>query len=417
MLTTVQKISMMELLNGGQKNKEGVILLTVGLFLLLVLLFFLVGFILLIKLFLYFLKRIRGKEAVFATKEVKKGAIGMGIIVAVGIIFVFFTQLTTATPKITKENSIAELREIRLNGRKEWISLRGENRDKPLLLFLAGGPGGSQLAATRYELAELEKDFVVVNWEQPGAGKSYSAIAINQLTPEIYVKDGTALVQSLLKEFQQEKLYLLGESWGSALGVFMVKERPELYHAFMGTGQMVAFEETEKIDYALAMKLAKENGDQKVVNTLLKNGEPPYYGKAVTVKSSAYLNYLSQAMTKNPEIQNAGFATLRDLSAKEYGLLDKVNYLRGILQTFNHVYPQLYEIDLRKDYPKLEVPVYFLLGKHDLNAPVSLVEDYYEKLEAPEKEIIWFEHSGHNPWINEPDRFVEVVQQLTERTK
>ena len=392
-------------------------MLTVGGFLFIVLLFFLVGFILLMKLFLYVLKRLLGKEAVFATKGVKKGVIGMGIIAVVGIIFVFFTQLTAATPKITKENSIAELREVRLNGRKEWVSIRGENRDKPLLLFLAGGPGGSQLAATRYELAELEKNFVVVNWEQPGAGKSYSAIAKKQLTPEIYVKDGTALVRSLLKEFQQEKLYLMGESWGSALGVFMVKERPELYHAFMGTGQMVAFEETEKIDYALAMKLAKENGDQKVVDTLLKNGEPPYYGKAVTVKSSAYLNYLSQAMAKNPEIQNAGFATLRDLSAKEYGLLDKVNYLRGILQTFNHVYPQLYGIDLRKDYPKLEVPVYFLLGKHDLNAPISLVEDYYEKLEAPEKEIIWFEHSGHNPWMNEPERFVEVVQQLAERTK
>lgn len=392
-------------------------MLTVGGFLFIVLLFFLVGFILLMKLFLYVLKRLLGKEAVFATKGVKKGVLGMGIIAAVGIIFVLFTQLTAATPKITKENSIAELREVRLNGRKEWVSIRGENRDKPLLLFLAGGPGGSQLAATRYELAELEKNFVVVNWEQPGAGKSYSAIAKKQLTPEIYVKDGTALVRSLLKEFQQEKLYLLGESWGSALGVFMVKERPELYHAFMGTGQMVAFEETEKIDYALAMKLAKENGDQKVVDTLLKNGEPPYYGKTVTVKSSAYLNYLSQAMAKNPEIQNAGFATLRDLSAKEYGLLDKVNYLRGILQTFNHVYPQLYGIDLRKDYPKLEVPVYFLLGKHDLNAPISLVEDYYEKLEAPEKEIIWFEHSGHNPWMNEPERFVEVVQQLAERTK
>lgn len=392
-------------------------MLTVGGFLFIVLLFFMVGFILLMRLFLYVLKRLLGKEAVFATKGVKKGVLGMGIIAAVGIIFVLFTQLTAATPKNTKENSIAELREVRLNGRKEWVSIRGENRDKPLLLFLAGGPGGSQLAATRYELAELEKNFVVVNWEQPGAGKSYSAIAKKQLTPEIYVKDGTALVRSLLKEFQQEKLYLLGESWGSALGVFMVKERPELYHAFMGTGQMVAFEETEKIDYALAMKLAKENGDQKVVDTLLKNGEPPYYGKAVTVKSSAYLNYLSQAMAKNPEIQNAGFATLRDLSAKEYGLLDKVNYLRGILQTFNHVYPQLYGIDLRKDYPKLEVPVYFLLGKHDLNAPTSLVEDYYEKLEAPEKEIIWFEHSGHNPWMNEPERFVEVVQQLAERTK
>ncbi|WP_254911899.1 MULTISPECIES: alpha/beta fold hydrolase [Enterococcus] len=388
-----------------------------GVFIFVLLLAVLIGLVLLIRLFVFLFKRLRGRETIFATKGIKKGALGMLILVVLGIILIAFSQLMAATPKIAKENSIAELRKVQLNGRKEWVSIRGENRNKPLLLFLAGGPGGSQLAATRYELAELEKDFVVVNWEQPGSGKSYSAIPKKQLTPEIYVQDGTALVRSLLKEFRQEKVYLVGESWGSALGIFMAKEQPELYHAFMGTGQMVAFEETEKIDYALAMKLAKENGDQKIVDSLRKNGTPPYYGKSVTTKSAVYLNYLSQRMARNPEIQNPGFQTIRDLSAKEYGILDKVNYLRGILQTFNQVYPQLYEIDLRKDYAKLDIPVYFLLGKHDLNAPRSLAEDYYDKLAAPEKEIIWFEHSGHNPWINERERFAEVVQQIAEKTK
>ncbi|WP_311775681.1 alpha/beta fold hydrolase [Enterococcus gilvus] len=388
-----------------------------GVFIFVLLLAVLIGLVLLIRLFVFLFKRLRGRERIFATKGIKKGALGMLILVVLGIILIAFSQLMAATPKIAKENSIAELRKVQLNGRKEWVSIRGENRNKPLLLFLAGGPGGSQLAATRYELAELEKDFVVVNWEQPGSGKSYSAIPKKQLTPEIYVQDGTALVRSLLKEFRQEKVYLVGESWGSALGIFMAKEQPELYHAFMGTGQMVAFEETEKIDYALAMKLAKENGDQKVVDSLVKNGQPPYYGKSVTTKSAVYLNYLSQRMARNPEIQNPGFQTIRDLSAKEYGILDKVNYLRGILQTFNQVYPQLYEIDLRKDYAKLDIPVYFLLGKHDLNAPRSLAEDYYDKLAAPEKEIIWFEHSGHNPWINEREHFAEVVQQIAEKTK
>lgn len=392
-------------------------MLIVGVFIFVLLLAVLIGLVLLIRLFVFLFKRLRGRETILATKGIKKGALGMLILVVLGIILIAFSQLMTATPKIDKENSIAELRKVQLNGRKEWVSIRGENRNKPLLLFLAGGPGGSQLAATRYELAELEKDFVVVNWEQPGSGKSYSAIPKKQLTPEVYVQDGTALVRSLLKEFRQEKVYLVGESWGSALGIFMAKEQPELYHAFMGTGQMVAFEETEKIDYALAMKLAKENGDQKVVDSLQKNGTPPYYGKSVTTKSAVYLNYLSQRMARNPEIQNPGFQTIRDLSAKEYGILDKVNYLRGILQTFNQVYPQLYEIDLRKDYAKLDIPVYFLLGKHDLNAPRSLAEDYYDKLAAPEKEIIWFEHSGHNPWINEREHFAEVVQQIAEKTK
>ena len=392
-------------------------MLIVGVFIFVLLLAVLIGLALLNRLFVFLFKRLRGSETIFVTKGIKKGALGMLILVVLGIILIAFSQLMATTPKIAKENSIAELRKVQLNGRKEWVSIRGENQNKPLLLFLAGGPGGSQLAATRYELAELEKDFVVVNWEQPGSGKSYSAIPKKQLTPEIYVQDGTALVRSLLKEFRQEKVYLVGESWGSALGIFMAKEQPELYHAFMGTGQMVAFEETEKIDYALAMKLAKEDGDQKVVDSLVKNGPPPYYGKSVTTKSAVYLNYLSQRMARNPEIQNPGFQTIRDLSAKEYGILDKVNYLRGILQTFNQVYPQLYEIDLRKDYAKLDIPVYFLLGKHDLNAPRSLAEDYYDKLAAPDKEIIWFEHSGHNPWINERERFAEVVQQIAEKTK
>lgn len=407
---------MMELLNSGQ-NEGGVILLVLGVFIISVLLLVLISVGLLIKGVLYLFNRFRGRQVLFATKGVRRSLLGMLIVLVLGITLIVITQLTAATPKIAKDNSIAELRKVELNGRKEWISIRGENRSKPVLLFLAGGPGGSQLAATRYELAKLEKDFIVVNWEQPGSGKSYSAIPRKNLTPEIYVEDGTALVRSLLKEFKQEKLYLLGESWGSALGIFMVKEQPELYHTFIGTGQMVAFEETEKIDYALAMKLAKENGDQKVVDTLRKNGEPPYYGNSVTTKSATYLNYLSQKMVGNPEIQNGGFQTMRDLAAKEYGILDKVNYLRGILQTFNHVYPQLYNVDLRKEYSTLDVPVYFLLGKHDINAPLSLTEDYYQKLDAPNKEIIWFEHSGHNPWINEPERFVEAVQQIAENKK
>ncbi|MBO0452914.1 alpha/beta fold hydrolase [Candidatus Enterococcus murrayae] len=392
-------------------------MLVVGVFIFILLVLALCSLVLLIKFFVFLFKRLRGQKTAFLTKGIKKGVLGMLVVITLGIILIVATQLTAGTPKIAGENSIAELRAVQLNGRKEWISIRGENRNKPLLLFLAGGPGGSQLAATRFELAKLEKDFVVVNWEQPGSGKSFSAISRKQLTPEIYVKDGTSLVRSLLKEFKQEKLYLVGESWGSALGIFMAKERPDLYHAFMGTGQMVAFEETEKIDYALALKLAKKNGDQKVVDTLRKNGEPPYYGRSVTTQSAVYLNYLNQIMARNPEIQNAGFQTIRDLSAKEYGLLDKVNYLRGILQTFNQVYPQLYGIDLRKGYLKLEVPVYFLLGRHDMNAPVDLAEDYYDQLEAPAKEIIWFEHSGHSPWINERERFVEVVRQIAEKTK
>lgn len=333
---------------------------------------------------------------------------------------VLITQLTAYTPAIREngkrvKGSISELVPVNINRHREWISIRGYDASKPILLFLAGGPGGTQMASTRYNLAELEKHFVVVNWDQPGSGKSYSALPKSQLTPNVYVKDGISLTQYLLKRFGQQKLYLVGESWGSALGIFMAKERPELYHAVVGTGQMVAFVETERIDYHLALEYAGQRGDDKFIQTLVENGEPPYYGEDVTWKSAAYLGYLNNMMGANPQIHNNGFQTLRDLSAQEYGLYDSLNFVRGIVSVFNRVYPQLYDIDLLTDYTRLELPTYFFLGKHDLNAPLSLAQEYYEQLDAPYKELVWFEHSGHCPWINESDRFVQELVLVLQR--
>jgi pimeloyl-ACP methyl ester carboxylesterase len=331
---------------------------------------------------------------------------------------VMFSQLTASTPVIRDENgktiegSIAELRLVILNGRKEWISIRGNSKDNPILLFLAGGPGGSQMAAVRYDLSELEKYFIVVNWDQPGSAKSYSAA--KNLTVDTYIEDGCALTYYLLDRFEQEKIYLVGESWGSALGIFLIDKSPELYHAFIGTGQMIDFVETEIMDYELALEIARKKGDTEKIKKLTANGPPPYYDKDVTWKSAEYLNYLSSYMTQNPSIKNSGYNTFRDIFSNEYGIIDKINYFRGIVNTFNHVYPQLYSIDMRTDYTNLEVPVYFFLGRHDINAPTSLVEEYFKVLNAPHKEIIWFEHSGHSPWINESAVFVHEIVNITQ---
>ncbi|HBU11270.1 MAG TPA: alpha/beta hydrolase [Clostridiales bacterium] len=326
--------------------------------------------------------------------------------------FAFLTQAFASTPGIDGDNAVAELKRVELNGRREWISIRGNNRNNPVLLFLAGGPGGSQMAAVRHDLAALEEHFVVINWDQPGSGKSYGA-AGGALTPNDYIDDGYALTKILCEEFGQEKIYLVGESWGSALGIFMIDRAPELYHAFIGTGQMVSFLDTELMDYELAMQIANDRGDSKTIATLEANGKPPYYGKDVTWKSAAYLQYLSDYMNANPAIQNGGYNTFRDLFSGEYGVWDKINYLRGVVATFNTVYPQLYDIDLREDYPAVEVPVYFFIGRHDVNAPVSLAKEYYDLLDAPEKELVWFEHSGHSPWINESGLFVSELLRVT----
>ena len=325
------------------------------------------------------------------------------------------SQWTASTPAITDEQgnrpagSIAELVRVDLNGRREWITIRGWDKEKPVLLFLAGGPGGTQLAAVRHELAELEKHFVVIGWDQPGSGKSSGAVRIKDISVETYIADGHALTGYLKERFGKEKIFLIGESWGSALGVFLADRYPEDYYALIGTAQMVDFVQTDRMDYHNVMEMAMSTGDNALVGRLTRNGEPPYNGKGVALKTAVFLNYLSAKMANDPRIHNPGYSTFRDIGSPEYGLLDKINFFRGLIETFDQVYPQLFSIDLRWDFAKLEIPIWFFLGRHDLNAPASLAEDYERVLQSPSKGIVWFEHSGHSPWINERDKFTEEV--------
>jgi pimeloyl-ACP methyl ester carboxylesterase len=363
----------------------------------------------------YIIALIRKKENPRQLMRLKNAIIVFSIAMVLTTGLITYSQHTASTPPIVDENgnipqnSIAELKRVELNGRKQWISIRGWDKAAPVLLFLAGGPGGTQMAAVRQELAELEKHFIVVNWDQPGSGKSYYTEKIKDITVQTYIQDGYALTEYLKERFLQEKIYLLGESWGSALGIFLIDMYPDSYHGFIGTGQMVDFAETERMDYAKALEIAKSKGDTELIERLIANGEPPYYGKDVTWRSAVYLNYLSAYMAGNPEIHNPNYNTFRDIGSSEYGLLDKINFFRGIVNTYNHVYQQLYSIDLRKNYTKLDVPVYFFLGRHDVNAPTVLAVEYMQILKAPDKGIVWFEHSGHSPWINERDKFVKEV--------
>ena len=328
------------------------------------------------------------------------------------VVTILITQILATTPDIQGENSIAVLKKIKVNGRNEWISIRGEDKDAPVLLFLAGGPGGTQMAEVRYDLAELEKDFVVVNWDQPGSGKSYSCIRTKNISVDTYIKDGIAVTEYIMKMMKKDQIYLMGESWGSAFGIMLLKEKPQYYAGFIGTGQMVAFRETEEKDYDLALNYVKENGDTKTYNKLLKQGRPWYNKGNMAMLSMTYLNVINHMMDENEEITNRGYTTLQSMFAPEYGLKDSICYLLGLSETFGQVYPQLKEVDLREGYTELEVPVYLFLGKHDLNAPTDLAKDYFQKLNCPKKEIVWFEHSGHNAKHNETQKFISEVKRV-----
>ena len=321
------------------------------------------------------------------------------------------SQLHTSTSSIQGTNgqpfsgSIATLEQVTLNGSQQWVTIRGTNRHNPILLYLNGGPGAGSFPWTSMALGPLENHFVVVNWDQPNTGKSYGDVPLAQLTPQRSVSDAYALTQMLRTRFHQEKIYVLGDSWGSILGIKLVQQHPNLFYAYIGSGQMVNTTENDVMGYQLALTYAAKQGNTTTMDTLRRNGPPPYSGEGMIWKYVAYMNVLQSHM---------GEADLRlgvllvPWVAPEYGLLDKVNYERGMIETYTVLYPQLKNLDFAVQANTLDVPVYFFEGRKDVNAVTSLVEHYYSVLQAPHKELIW-SNSGHGISAADPKQVVDVM--------
>jgi pimeloyl-ACP methyl ester carboxylesterase len=344
--------------------------------------------------------------------------IGAGLAwIGVAGLAVALSQMFAATSPISGPDgqpvagSIATLEAVELGGTQQWMTIRGQSTENPVLLFLAGGPGGSELVMTRRYLGKLEAHFVVVNWDQPGTGKSSYAADFATITPEQYLADALELTQYLRERFGKEKIYVFGESWGSILGVWMVQQQPDWYHALITSGQMVDPVENDQIGYAFAIEQMRAQGNMEAVEQLRRNGPPPYDQAEVIGKFQAINGVLNDYMHAHAHGEGVDHNLFFDsLAAPEYGLLDKVNWVRGLAATFATVYPQLNGLDLRESAPRLDVPVYFFKGRWDVNAVNSLLEEYFALLEAPQKELIWFENSAHTPMWDEPAHFMEVME-------
>lgn len=325
------------------------------------------------------------------------GLTGVGML-AVAVFAIWLSQQVATTRPITDTTgqpvpgSIAALEKVTLNGSEQWITLRGHDMTNPVLLYLGiGGPGAGGMPANAMMFAELEKHFVVVNWDQPGTGKSYGAVPIQSLTVDRFVADAHALTELLRTRFHQEKIYLFGLSWGTILGIKLVQQSPDLFYAYVGNGQMVNTTENDRMGYELALTLTAAGGESQRHTTLQRYGPPPYTGQGMALKYMAYNNVLFRHMA-SPTLDLV--LLLVPQFAREYGLLDRVNFARGLIDSFPVVYPQLRDLDFTTQAAQLAVPVYFLVGRQDVNAMASLVERYYTVLQAPHKELIWLA-SGH----------------------
>jgi pimeloyl-ACP methyl ester carboxylesterase len=307
--------------------------------------------------------------------------------------------------------SIAELTTVRIGGHEQALMIRGRSVDSPVLLFLAGGPGGTEIGAMRAD-TDLEQDFVVVTWDQRGTGKSYAALdPTATLTLEQTIADTIELTDYLRQRFDEDRIYLVGQSWGSTLGVLAAQRRPELYHAFVGSGQMVSQRETDVMFWEDTLAWAERSGDEALAATLRENGPPPYDTLLL------YEPALSHEHDWNPYPElDVSKEMPGNLFVVENSLMDRVNGLRGFLDTFSVLYPQLQGIDFRRDVPSLDVPVYMVAGQHEARGRAVPADEWFAALEAPSKERIVFDASGHRPNFEQPGRFAEVMRDVLSDT-
>jgi pimeloyl-ACP methyl ester carboxylesterase len=230
---------------------------------------------------------------------------------------------------------------------------------------------------------------------------------------EQYTSDIIELTEMLGARFDEQKIYLVGHSWGTIIGVRAVLTRPDLFHAYVGTAQMVDVLETDQLIFEMVLEHSLKTGDSKFVETLKSQGQPPYYGKS-PIQPYATLFGREYAIFEAPNIKDAEYRRDGDilmlmLKQPEYGWLDRVYYLLGLMNTFNVVYPQLQEMDLRQDTTRLDLPVYIVLGRHDMNNPFQIPEEYFDLLEAPSKQLIFFENSGHGMIWEEAGLFHDLM--------
>jgi pimeloyl-ACP methyl ester carboxylesterase len=337
-------------------------------------------------------------------------------VVVVSTVGIWLSQLSAYTPAITDgaghalPNSIAVMEKVKLGGTEQWVTIRGKDRTDPVLLFLAGGPGGSELAHIRNQMPQLEDHFVVVNWDPANAGKSYGVLPWEQVSLDRVVSDARELTLQLRSRFSHDRIYLFGESGGTVIGVRLIQRYPELFAAYVGTGQRTSVHEDDVMGYEFAMKYAAERGDAGTVETLRSNGPPPYTGWNMFWKNAQYLMVLNDYGAANSTHEPTGHDQFGDwLTGPEYGLADRFNVFRGLWEGFTRIYPEHDAIDFGTQATALEVPVYFVQGRYDMVEMGPLLERWFGVLAAPHKEIVWAEHSAHTPNGFEPSVVADVL--------
>lgn len=309
---------------------------------------------------------------------------------------------------------------IKISGSYYYLRFRSSDTANPVILFLHGGCGSPDRAQVMKYQSPLAKKFTLVAFDQRGSGYAYNAKEAKSLdlTKDIYVQDVHNVVDYLKQRFKKDKIIVVGHSFGSVLGVWFAQQYPDDIEAYVGVGQCIDYVENEKISYAWTLNEARRIGDEKSVKLLRKIGTPLEDGKykenhqKCLMKQRAVLHKLGGATYANrkPYWQELLFHEL-PIMLKEYSLRGIVKYIRGLSYSPNTTLAGT-NPDFMNTARSLNVPVYLLLGHHDMNCVYTLAEKWFDRLEAPIKKLIWFENSAHSPQWEEPDLWNEEFEKL-----
>lgn len=318
------------------------------------------------------------------------------------------------TPSISGKSSISVLESVKLGELEQWILIRGEDIDKPVLLFLHGGPGNAQIGWAPHFQAQLEKDFVVVNWDQRGSGLSYQeTIPVESMNINQFIEDANELTKYLLDRLNKQKIFLVGHSWGTVIGTSLIEKFPELFYAYIGIGQSVDFQRGELLSYQFTLDHAKANNVQEAILELTEIGPPPYkdmFNGLFTqrkwlnefggvIKEKGFFNKLAQITRNRPE----------------YTEEDEERMNEGNQFSVKAMWPEVLTVNLLEQIKAVKVPVYFLMGKHDYNTPNELVKEFYTSLDAPHKELLEFDDVAHCLLFEDPERFYKVMWRISQK--
>jgi pimeloyl-ACP methyl ester carboxylesterase len=336
----------------------------------------------------------------------------LGVVVAATAVLFLIRGSTPRIDRRRHPGSLAVLEEVPVKDTKQWVLIRSEDVAHPVVLFVHGGPGTSQLTLMRKNTQPLERHFTVVNWDQRRAAKSFAAgrngpsMRIGQ-----FVADIIDLASYLGKRFDKKTIVLVGHSWGSVIGLLAAFRRPDLFAAYVGIGQMSRVAESELISYEWTLQQAQQAADRSSVSKLVGMGPPPYTGSHWRSKFLTQRRILGKYGGEYYGSKSGAFGVVLKniVFSREYTMLDRINFFRGVFQSLDALYAELSRTDLFVEVPEVKIPVYFCLGRHDYEVPSVLSAQYFEALEAPRKQLVWFERSAHLPNTEEKDKFNEFM--------